>query len=206
MLALALVAGLPGCGVFGSLLGAPAAGVVTGLVTYDGRPAAGKRVTLVGGETKAAATDANGRYTFTGVAARKWQVKYRGDGDAGNVTPNEVQEWRSLSFDVVEGSGKEVPAIEVAYNGLLYPENQMALVVTAKDVVPFHWSTHPKAQRYRVLLDKDNNAGRLWTSPWVGEPTAIFGQGVTAGRYFWTVEIEGGDSGTGTSRPRIVDF
>lgn len=200
-LPLSLIAGAAGCG-----FGAPASGIVTGLVTYDGRPAAGKRVTLAGGAAKVAATDASGRYTFNAVAAGKWQIQYKGEGDREGAIPNEVAAWRSLTFDMVDGSGKEVPGIEVAYNGLLYPEAGMALVVSAEAVVPFHWSTHPRAQRYRVTLDKDAGAGRLWQSQWVGEPTAVFGQTVSPGRYWWSVEIDGGESGTGTTRSRQVDF
>lgn len=201
VLPLAIAAGLLGCG-----FGAPASGIVTGLVTYDGKPAAGKRITLAGGGSKVGATDASGRFTFSGVAAGKWQVQFKGEGDREGVIPNEVAQWRSLAFDMVDGSGKEVPAIEVAYNGLLYPEAGMALVVSAEAVVPFHWSTHPRAQRYRVSLDKDNSGGRLWQSPWVGEPTAVFGQAVSPGRYWWSVEIDGGEAGTGTTRTRQVDF
>ncbi len=212
MLPLSLAAGVIGCG-----FGAPAAGIVTGVVTYDGKPAAGKRVTLAGPTPKVAATDPNGRYTFNGIASGKWQIQYAGVGDdrqavpneqlfETGVRPNEVAYWRSLAFDLVDGGGKEVPGFEVAYNGLLYPEAGMALLVSAEAVVPFHWSTHPRAQRYRVTIEKDNKGGRLWQSPWVGEPTAIFGQDVSPGRYWWTVEIDGGESGTGTTRFRQVDF
>lgn len=192
-----------GCGLL-SWPGAPAAGVVTGLVTYDGKPAAGKRVTLAGGGGKVASTDAAGRYTFKDVAAGKLQIQYKGDGDREAALPNEVGAWRSLAFDMIDGSGKEVPAIEVAYNGLLYPEAGMALLVNAEAVVPFHWSTHPRAQRYRVTVEGES--GFKWSSPWVGEPTAVFGQKVDPGRYRWTVEIDGGESGTGQTRSRQVDF
>lgn len=199
-----LAFGLTGC------WGGPAPSVVTGLVTFDGRPAAGKRVQLTGGgETRTTATDATGRYTFASVTARRWQIVYtrtmQGETDRPTVLPNEVSEWRSLAFDFVEGSGKEVPAFEVAYNGLLYPDDAMALVVNAEAVVPFHWSLHPRAQRYRVRIESEAGSFR-WNSPWVGEPTAIFGQKVATGRYKWLVEIDGAESGTGYTRSRQVDF
>jgi hypothetical protein len=196
---IALAVGCGGC------WGGASPGTITGVVTYDGRPAAGKRVQLAGGEARVAATDANGRYTFTGVPARRYQVVYRSEGDAPRVLPNEVAEWRSLAFDFVEGSGKEVPSFEVAYNGLLYPDDAMALVVSAEAVVPFHWSVHPRAQRYRVRVESEAGGFR-WNSPWVGEPTAVFGQAVAPGRYRWTVEVDGAESGTGSTRPRQVDF
>lgn len=213
LLPLALAAGASGCGWFGL----PGAGIVTGVVTYDGRPAPGKRVALAGGGgSKVAATDANGRYTFNNVAAGRWQVQYVGVGDdraaaaserlgETGVVPNEVAQWRSLAFETVEGSGKEVPGFEVAYNGLLYPEFGMALVVSAEAVVPFHWSTHPRAQRYRVTVTAEGGTFK-WSSPWVAEPTAVFGQAVGPGRYQWNVEIDGGEAGTGTTRARQVDF
>lgn len=209
LLPLAIAAGASGC-----WFGGPAGGIVAGLVTYDGKPAPGKRVTLAAvpgaaAAAKVAATDVEGRYAFTDVDPGKWQIQYKGDSDQPTnaaVVPNEVAQWRSLAFDMIEGVGKEVPAIEVAYNGLLYPETGMALVVSADAVVPFHWSTHPRAQRYRVSVDRDNGGGRLWQGPWVGEPTSVFGQAVAPGRYLWTVEIDGGESGTGTTRSRQVDF
>ncbi|MEB3221898.1 MAG: carboxypeptidase-like regulatory domain-containing protein [Candidatus Sericytochromatia bacterium] len=188
-----------------SCWGGAAPGTITGVVTYDGRPAAGKRVQLVGGETRAAATDASGRYTFSGLPPRRYQIVFRGEGDGPRVLPNEVAEWRSLAFDYVEGSGKEVPAFEVAYNGLLYPDDAMALVISAEAVVPFHWSVHPKAQRYRVRVESEAGGFR-WNSPWVGEPTAVFGQAVAPGRYRWAVEVDGNESGTGWTRSRQVDF
>ena len=55
---------LPGCSFFSTV----PAGTVTGLVLYNGEPAAGKKVSLIGSDKKAT-TDASGRYTFTGVAA-----------------------------------------------------------------------------------------------------------------------------------------
>ncbi|MEB3198479.1 MAG: hypothetical protein VKP62_14875 [Candidatus Sericytochromatia bacterium] len=180
-------------------------GIVTGTVTWNGQPAAGKRVFLLGGESRVVATDGNGRYTFSNISARRGQVLYRGEGDSSRIPPNEISEWRSLPFELGEGAGKDVPAIEVAYNGLLYPDEGMALLVSGEAVVPFHWSTHPRAQRYRVKLESEAGGFR-WYSPWSTDPTAIFGQTVNTGRYRWTVEIDGGETGLGASRSRQVDF
>lgn len=197
-------AGLPGCW----LLNSAPVGAITGLVTYGGQPAAGKRVTLSGTGGKTIATDASGRYTFSNVAAGKYQVLYSGlvksDGELAETLPNELASWRSPSFDHVDGAGKEVPLMEVAYNGLLYPEAGMALLVTETDMLPFHWSVHPRAQRYRVKLEGE--AGFKWESQWVSEPSAWFAQKVATGRYRWTVEIDGGDAGAGLTRQRQVDL
>ena len=201
---------LPGCGLLDGLISSAPAGAVTGIVTYGGKPAAGKRVTLAGGSAKTVATDSTGRYTFSNVTAGKYQVVYNGliksDGDLGDTLPNELASWRTPAFDHVVEAGKEVPSIEVAYNGLLYPEVGMALIVTEKDMLPFHWSVHPRAQRYRVKLEGEVG-GFKWESEWVGEPSAWFAQAVeTTGRYKWTVEIDGGAAGIGLTRTRQVDL
>lgn len=197
---LVLVA-LPGCGLWGG----PAAGVVTGLVTYAGKPAAGKRISLTGAEPPTAATDAQGRYTFADVAPGRHQVVFRSAGDAPGVVPNEVAEWRSLAFEVADGSGREVPPIEVAYNGLLAPEDGAALGITAALQVDFHWSAHPRAQRYRVVVEGENRSFK-WTGPWAPGPTTRFGQDLPTGHYYWKAEIEAGDAGTGVTRTRILDI
>lgn len=194
-----------GAGALTACGGGAAPGVVTGIVTYDGRPAAGKRVQLSGGETRFQSTDANGRYTFANVAARRYQVIYRSESDHPKAIPNEVAEWRSLPFDFNEGAGKEVPAFDVAYNGVLYPDEGMALIVNEEALVPFHWSTHRQARNYRVRLEAEAGGFR-WVGPWAAEPTTVFGQAVNTGRYRWLVEIDGGDAGIGATRPRQVDF
>lgn len=196
MFAMALLAP-PGCGQ------GPAPGVVTGLVLFNGHPAAGKRVSLVGSEAKGS-TDANGRYTFSGLGAKRYQVLFVSQGDRPEAVPNEVAQWRSVALDLADGAGREVPAFDVAYNGLLYPEAGMALIVNTTSLVPFHWSTHPSAQRYRVTIGGANNFA--WQSEWVGEPTTVFGKEVAPGSYQWQVEFDGSERGAGVSRPRPVDF
>ena len=193
---------LSGCGLWpGS---SAAAGVVTGIVTYAGMPAAGKRVTLSGAEMRTV-TDDNGRYTFRGVGGKRVQVLYVSQGDQPLVLPNEVASWRSQVLDLGDGSGKEVPTFDVSYNGLLYPDRGVALVVSDKALVPFHFSVHSQGQRYRVKVGTDIG-DPIWTSAWAGDPTAVFGQIVPPGRYRWSVEIDGGDRGLGITRDRGVDF
>ncbi|MDB5097968.1 MAG: hypothetical protein JWM80_2389 [Cyanobacteria bacterium RYN_339] len=200
---------LSGCGLWpGS--SAPN-GVVTGMITYAGLPAAGKLVTLVGADVRTS-TDDTGRYTFRSVPAKRVQVLYasQGDrakakGDAYDVLPNEVQSWRSLPVDMTDGAGKEVPSFEVSYNGLLYPDRGVALVVSDKALVPFHFSVHSQGQKYRVKLSTDAKEA-IWSSEWASDPTAVFGKAVAPGRYVWSVEIDGGDRGVGTTRDRGVDF
>lgn len=199
-----------GLGIFAASLlaacgGSASPGIVTGIVTYDGRPAAGKRIQLAGGENRFQSTDANGRYTFSNVTSRRHQIIYRSESDNPRAIPNEVAEWRSLAFELSEGSGKEVPTFDVAYNGVLYPDEGMALIVNEEALVPFHWSTHPQARNYRVRLEAEAGGFR-WLGPWGAEPTAVFGQSVNTGRYRWMVEIDGGDAGVGVTRQRQVDF
>jgi hypothetical protein len=188
--------------------------VVTGLVTYAGLPAAGRIVTLAGAGVRTV-TDANGRYTFQNVGGKRVQVVYTSIGDKSvergdplTVLPNEVAQWKSAVIDLSDGSGREVPSFEVGYNGLLYPDRLVALVVSEKNLVPFHFSVHPQAQKYRVKITTDDakNPVLIWTSDWSSDPTAVFGKTVTPGHYDWTVEIDAGDVGTGTTRDRVVDF
>jgi hypothetical protein len=184
---------------------APAPGVITGVVLYDGRPAAGKRVQLLGGDARNQATDTNGRYLFSSLPPRRYQVVFRSEADHPKAIPNEIAEWRSLPVELGDGSGKEIPPFDVAYNGVLYPDEGMALIVNEEALVPFHWSTHPQAQNYRVRIEAESGGFR-WLGSWSGEPLAIFGQTVNTGRYRWLVEIDGGDAGVGLTRSRQVDF
>ncbi|MEB3284427.1 MAG: carboxypeptidase-like regulatory domain-containing protein [Candidatus Sericytochromatia bacterium] len=185
--------------------GGASPGIISGLITYAGKPAAGKRVQLMGGERIYQSTGPEGRYTFEGISQGRYQIIFRSEGDQPKALPNEIAEWRSLPFDFSAASGKEIPPIEVAYNGLLYPDEGMALIVNEEALVPFHWSTHPRALNYRVRLEAEAGTFR-WNGPWTSEPTAIFGQAVNTGRYRWLVEIDGGETGMGASRPRQVDF
>jgi hypothetical protein len=210
-LALAAIA-LSGCQVLDPLLNPVPSGVVTGVVLFNGAPAAGKRVSLVGA-TQKGYTNAAGRYTFSGVpAGTRVYVHYQSVFDSKvdtNVVedprlPNEVELWQSAAFSL-DGAGKEVPPFDVAYNGPLYPDKLMSLIVNATSPVPFHWSTHPQAQKYRVKIESAANEP-IWSSDWTGDPTALFAKAVPPGSYKWKVEIDGGERGIGLTRPRQVDF
>jgi hypothetical protein len=195
--AIALVSVLAGCDLVAP--GAPS-GTVTGVVLYNGAPAAGKVVNLLNVGQKTA-TNAQGRYTFTSVTPGKYQVLYQSPSEG---LPNEVEKWYSKSFDLTSGSGKQVPPFDVATNGLLYPDNGMSLIVKEKSAVPFHWTPHPQAQQYRVRLTGANEF--RWDSEWKSAPWALFEQEVAPGRYQWAVEIDGGDRGNGFMRGRQVDL
>ena len=206
LLAPALALGLiTGCAQLGSLISPVPAGVVTGVVRFNGEPAAGKRVSLAGTEKKAT-TDASGRYSFSGVAGgARLYVSYVSAVDRPEAAPNEVALWQSAPF-TLEGSGREVPAFDVAYNGVLYPDLGMSLIVKPTSPVPFHWSTHPQARSYRVKVTNAGAGSFAWTSEWAPDPMAIFAMEVDPGSYKWTIEIDAGDAGTGLSRSRQVDF
>jgi hypothetical protein len=198
---------LTGCGfdpLFGLLAPKPGAGIVTGIIQYAGQPAAGKLVSLIGADQRVV-SDANGRYTFRGVSAKVVQVRYVAQVDRDSLRPNEIESWISQRIDLSGGEGKEVPAFDVAYNGLLYPDRVVALVVSSKQFLPFHFSVHPQATRYRVKL-YNSAKEQIWMSEWAWDPTAVFGKDVDPGSYFWRVEIDGGDRGLGTSRERGVDI
>jgi hypothetical protein len=216
LLPAALMVGLlPGCSLIEPLLNPVAPGVVTGVVLYNGEPAAGKPVTLMGPE-KRAYTDASGRYTFSGVGGGSLRVRYDGISDRYNsvtrsdeTPPNEVERWVSAPFTLA-GSGKQVPPFDVAYNGHLYPGPGLSLIISDKQPVPFHWSTHPHAQQYRVKVGLQSNGNTvlepIWTSEWTSDPTTTFAKALSPGVYQWSIEIDGGDRGTGLSRLRQVDL
>lgn len=193
-----------------SLVNAVPTGVVTGVVLYNGRPAAGKPVSLVGTEKKGV-TDASGRYTFTSVtSAERLYIVYKSvldypvtEPDDGRL-PIEVERWQSVPFSL-NGSGHEVPAFDVAYNGLLYPIPAASLILSPKSPVPFHWSTHPQARTYRLKV-LDANKSTVFTSPWESAPTTILDKSLATGTFQWLVEIDAGDRGAGLSQPRYVFF
>ncbi|MNS71010.1 hypothetical protein D3C72_1043630 [compost metagenome] len=200
---------LSGCSLLDPLLNPVAPGVVTGVVLYNGEPAAGKPVTLMGPE-KRAYTDASGRYTFSGVGGGSMRVRYDGISDRYNKetgrddgSPNEVRSWVSAPF-TLDGAGKQVSPFDVAYNGHLYPSSDGSFIVSDTQPIPFHWSTHRQAQKYRVKLSLRTNASatleHIWTSGWTGDPTTVFAKSIAPGTYYWSVEIDGGERGTGQSR------
>lgn len=189
-----------GCGLFNSL----PVGTITGVVLYNGEPAAGRRVNLIGAGSSPHITDANGRYTFTGIRTGTVQVVYHGTSDRPDQFPNEVDTWTSAPVDAT-GGGADLPAFDVSYNGLLYPDVAMSLLVAPNSPVPFHWSTQLNAERYRLHVGSQASSFS-WASDWSSDPTAIFAKSVDPGSYQWWIEIDGGDKGTGKTRPRTVDL
>jgi hypothetical protein len=211
LLAIAAAVTLTGCNPFSNPV---PAGTVTGLVLFNGQPAAGKRVTMT--VYRKATTDANCRYTFTGLGAgQRVYVTYSSVFDRPSPAaaadpsleegglPNEVLYWQTAAI-MLDSGGKDVPAFDVAYNGLLYPDKGLSLIVSDTSPVPFHWSTHPNAQHYRVKVsDKAEFAA---SGAWSSDPTGIFAQAVAPGTYYGQVEIDGGDRGSGLTRKRIVSM
>lgn len=195
---------LGGCGWLADL--GVAAGTVSGRVLYAGEPANGRKVFLRGPELETV-TAADGRYVFTGVKATGTAtVEYLQMRDAAPalVKPNEVAAWRSRPFSLGAG-GKAVPDFDVAYNGLIYPEPNSALIVNEESPVPFHWHLHASAKRYRLRLSAPGQSAEpVFVSPWSGTPTAVFQAGVSPGNYTWEVELDGGDAGFGVTPARVV--
>ncbi|HEY9724080.1 MAG TPA: hypothetical protein V6D47_18905 [Oscillatoriaceae cyanobacterium] len=195
---------LSGCGLFSSL----PAGTVTGVVLFNGGPAHGIRVGLQG-TSLATSTDLNGNYTFTGVpGGQAVQVTFVSRQDAAaaaaNQVPNEVYEWTSAPLQV-GSSGASVPPFDISYNGLLYPDDTMALLSGATAPIPFHWSTQLSATHYRLHVVSRAD-GSDWAGSWNSDPMGIFAQSVTPGKYDWYVEFDGGDRGSGRSYTREVDL
>jgi hypothetical protein len=202
-------ASLAGCGWFNNT----PAGLVAGSVLFNGNPAAGKRVSLynsdgtpqVGnngsGET---VTDAIGRFAFTGVPTGRYHVRYDSVGDRPGAFPNEVLKWLTPDFALSSGSGMTLQGFDVAYNGLLYPQDGMALAVGATTPIPFHWSTHLQARQYRLHVQ--GGGGFDWLSAWSSNPTANFQSTIAPGSYTWQVDIDGGDRGTGETVTRPIDL
>jgi hypothetical protein len=203
--------GLGGCGWLADLRTAP--GTVGGRVLYAGEPANGRKVYLTGAGLETGletVTAPDGSYVFTGVKGSGLAtVEYRQmiDADPALVKPNEVAAWRSRPFTLGAG-GKAVPDFDVAYNGLIYPEPNTALIVNEESPVPFHWHVQPSARRYRVRLTPASAGGAaadpVFVSPWSGTPTAVFQASVSPGNYTWEVELDGGDAGYGVSAGRVV--
>lgn len=200
--ALALTIG--GCGLFDST----PPGTVTGVVLFNGGPAHGIRVSLLNANLPPTETDVNGRYTFTNVPAGQGvQVSFVSRQDnaaaAADQFPNEVYQWTSAPVD--PGGGADLPPFDISYDGLLYPDDTMALLSGPSAPIPFHWSTQLSATHYRlhVVSRADNSQ---YTGDWTSDPMAVFAQAVTPGKYDWYVEFDGGDRGTGRSWTREVDL
>ncbi|MFP5503556.1 MAG: hypothetical protein ACLGIN_13790 [Candidatus Sericytochromatia bacterium] len=205
LLAPLLVLALAGCDW---LAPGAAPGTVTGVVLYNGQPAAGKRVTLLPDGDKTF-TLQDGTYTFTGVGEGQHQVLYQAQpdptqfqADPTGAVPNEVKSWRTPAFS---GGGHRLTAFDVSYNGLLYPDVQMSLIVSETSPVPFHFSPHVQGGRYRLRISSKATGEQLPTDDWSNDPIAIFAMAVEPGTYYWQVEFEN-HAGTGLSPERAVDL
>lgn len=191
---------LPGCAGWNG----PPAGTVTGRVLYRGLPAPGKRVTLSEANLKAV-TDAAGRYTFAGLPAlAAARVIYDSQGDRPEVTPNELATWRSPAFELPTGEGRELAPFDVSYNGLLLPRDLEGPFNGVKQYgLDFHWSTCPQGRQYRLRVTQTQTDYR-WTSAWTSQPTIKFHEAPAPGTYDWSVEVDGGDTGSGATRIRKI--
>ncbi|GEM_PF-1115573 len=204
-----------------------AGGQVIGAIEWDGRPAPGKTVHLLKRETSGtfaayrpsgtlvtASTDDAGVYTFKGLPSGAYMVQYLAvpilDAQGSRIGPNEVADWRTPGVNVSEGSGGRLAAFEVSFNGLIYPESGRNYQVTDVAPLPFHWATHLRASRYRVVIFQPSSGGQpsnkeFWGSEFTTSPSALFQKKVTAGNYSWEVEIRS-DAGTGHSVRRNLDL
>jgi hypothetical protein len=193
---------------------------VEGTVLFEGRPAPGKIVSLLVAKGNAfadqatASADSSGVYRFTGLAAGAYKVTYVSvsvpDGNNVKREPNEIGIWRTRARDVSSTSGARMPAFDVAYNGLIYPSSGLQYIVSNTLPLPFHWSTHMQAQKYRLLIF-NNCCGKepAWwpaQTDWYSQPTALFSKDLNPGTYSWQVVIDAGDAGEGRSLVRRVDM
>ncbi len=208
---------LAGC----PLLDTPVAGgTLEGKVLFGGRPAAGKVVSLlvangasfVTAPTATASTDALGDYRFAGLPAGTYKATYVSQAvpDGNNVKrdPNEIGVWRTKARDLTASSGVRMPPFDVAYNGLIYPATATPYIVAKGLPLPFHWSTHLQAQKYKLII-YNNGVGRepaFYTSNWESLPTALFEKDLNSGTYSWEVVIDAGEAGEGRALVRRVDM
>lgn len=216
-----------------SCTGCPAAGApnatIVGTVLFNHQAAPGKVVELMiksngtwtsvapltGGASRyLVSTDQNGQYAFKAKPGT-YMVLYLSEpikDPVGKVIgPNEVAKWCSRDISMGSG-GVVVPAFDVAYNGLIYPDTDKKQSPSQEAPLPFFWSTHPQANRYMVTLYNTNNGTVIttgtkpFTSPWTTDPTTVYRANPGSGNYGWEVTIDAGDAGYGLSRVRSVQF
>ncbi len=214
----AFIAGCPG-------LQTAAAGTITGQILYQGRPAQGETVSLLvqqggsftaftgsSGGALATSTDANGDYAFRGLPAGTYRVLFLPvtvhDGGGVAMPSGEVASWYTLPGTVSNSSGTNFPAFDVAYDGLIYPQEVGDHYVSTTVPLPFHWSTDPQGQRYRLqIFENDGASGSpVIQLAWSSDPTALLRQNVNSDRYTWNVVIDGGNTGQGLSAYQFVDL
>lgn len=202
-------------------------GGIVGAVEFNGRPAPGKTVHLLKRDTNGtyaayrpsgnlvtATTNDAGVYSFSGLADGTYMVQYLStpvlDPQGSRIGPNEVADWRTPGVNVSAAAGGRLSPFEVSYNGLIYPESGRDYHVSDTAPLPFHWSTHLKAARYRVVIYQPSVGGQpsnkeFWGSEYTTSPSALFQKKVSPGNYSWELEIRS-DAGIGHSLRRPLDL
>jgi hypothetical protein len=218
-----LVAGCP----FPLFTSGVAGGTVVGAVEYNGLPAPGKTVHLLkrdangtyaayrpSGTLVTATTNDAGVYTFSDLTDGTYMAQYLSvpvlDAQGSRIGPNEVADWRTPGVNVSTGQGGRLAPFEISFNGLIYPESGRDYHVSDKTPLPFHWSTHLKAARYRVVIYQPSIGGQpsnkeFWGSEYTTSPSALFQKKVSPGNYSWELEIRS-DAGIGHSLRRNLDL
>ncbi len=197
---------------------------MVGSAQFGGRSAPGKLVTLQrqaeagaatvpgqNGQPREALTDSSGIYGFTGLPPGDYRVVYVSraapDGMGAPLVRGEVGTWTSRWQAVAASGGARVPPFDVQYNGPIFPAVVGSTYYVSQNLVlPFHWSTHRLGQRYRlkVFNQPSGLGGELLASDWSRDPAALVRRDVLPGRYSWSVMIDAGEAGEGTSEPRAL--
>lgn len=208
------------------LLSGVPGGVIVGEVRFDGRPASGITVGLqtyssdrwtsyqLNGSALMATTDSAGQYRFERLKGGLYRVRFDLAPSVvvvggTQIGPKEVGTW--ITKDVnLGGAGARLPAFDVAYNGLIYPESGKSNTYSETLPLPFHWHTHREATHYRVRI-YDKSAGTttpklVWESGWTSTPVTTLSKSTQPGNYQWEVELDAGGGGTGTSERRNLDL
>lgn len=202
-------------------------GMLVGAIEWGGRPAPGKTVHLLkldgssnwsayrpSGTLVTATTNDAGVYTFTDLPDGSYMVQYLAapvlDAQGNRIGPSEVADWRTPGTNVSGSSGGRLNPFEVTFNGLIYPESGRNYQVNAGAPLPFHWATHLRATRYRVVIYHPAVGGQpsnkvYWSSDITNQPSALLNQKVAPGNYTWEVEILS-DAGKGHSVRRNLDL
>lgn len=202
-------------------------GTVIGTVEWNGLPAPGKTVHLLkrdengayaayrpNGTLLTSTTNEAGVYSFRDLPQGAYMVQYLStpvlDAQGNRIGPNEVADWRTPGVNVTASAGGRLAPFEIAYNGLIYPESGRDYHVSEALPLPFHWTTHLRAARYRVVIYHPTIGGKpstkeFWGSEYTSTPSTLFRRSVPAGNYSWEVEIRS-DAGIGHSPRRYLDL
>lgn len=173
------------------------AGEIWGQVTFAGKPAAGRTVSLVGedgNEWQKATTNWEGSFAFGQAAAGSYFIRYVSDSTVGS---HEVRLWQSNVFRHA-GAGSLVPTFDVAYNDVLFPSSSASVGIP----VTLFWSTAPLGRLYRPAFYPEGSTEPIWQGSWSAELAVTVKDPLPNGAYVWGVDIDGGDTGYGASRLR----